>query len=74
VHFKATPVPLNEIKRLDDLIDQAKSIGMDILLRTPYDLDDELSKLHETLIPEQALAARIAERMKEESEQDLSDE
>jgi len=73
VHYKATPVSIDETDQLETLINQVHSIGIDIILDTPSVLERELSTLHETLIPENALAVRIAEKMKEYSEEKLSD-
>lgn len=74
VHYKATPVPLGETDKLEMLINQVKIIGIDTILNTPDDLQHELAILYETLIPEQAWAVKIAEKMMEYNEQELSDE
>src|SRR5690242_3920894 len=55
-HYKAIGVSLNEKDTSEALLSQAKSIGIDVILDTPHELEQELYSKYENLFPERVLA------------------
>ncbi len=62
-HYKAIGVSLNEKDKSEALLNQAKSIGIDVILNTPHELEQELYSKYEDLFPERELARKLSEKV-----------
>ena len=71
-HYKAIGVSLNEKDKSVALINQAKSIGLDVILNTPDELEEELYSKYADLFPERELASKLSERVIEFMSRDES--
>jgi len=66
VHYKYISVPINDVFKpgVQPLIQQVHNIGLDTILKTPDELENELETINQALFPEYARAGKLAEAMK----------
>jgi uncharacterized protein YutE (UPF0331/DUF86 family) len=72
VHYKALGSRFDEVDKVDSLVEQAKKIGLEVILNTPSDLESELASMLEAIFPEYELADRITESLVQFREKKLS--